>query len=131
MITYRKYIQEKINEGTMKEIIKTTLEAKLRFKKETSAVYKENVRERICSKSTNLKYNQKTLPDYLIEAEGIVYNENLGIYEDGDIIKRRMISIREKPRRLGIDIGITSFSNLKPEEMLNLEGLNEFVKETS
>jgi hypothetical protein len=131
MITYRKYIQEKTNEGTMKEIIKTTLEAKLIFKKETAPVYRNDVRERICAKAADSDYSKNTLPGYLKEVEGLLYNKELKVYEDANLDNIRKISIKERPWKLGIDVKVISPKNLKPEDMLNLEGLNHFIQENS
>jgi hypothetical protein len=123
MIIYRKYVQEKVNEGMINEITKTTLEAKLRFKKETGAAYMKDVRERMC--------NKETIPDYLMEVEGIVYNKGLGIYEDRDLNKRRTILIKKRPYKLGIDIHVESSIDIRLEDMLNLDGLNELIQENS
>jgi hypothetical protein len=123
MITYRRYFQKKINERTIKEKIKTTLDARLRFKKETGPVYKEDVRERIC--------NKETISSYLMEVEGISYNKDLGIYEDVNLNKRRIIIIKKRPYKLGIDVHVASFMDIKLEDMLNLDGLNELIQENS
>jgi len=131
MITYRLYTQEKTNEGTMIEKTRTILEVKLRFKRETAPIYRDEVRERMCNKATDSNYSRNTLPGYLKEVERVLYNKELEVYEDKEMDKRRKISIKERPWKLGIDVKVISFRDLKPEEMLNLEGLNKFIQETS
>jgi hypothetical protein len=131
MITYREYAQKKTNEGTMRERTRTTLDVKLRFKRETAPIYRDDVRKRICDKAVDSDYSKNTLSGYLKEVEGLLYNKELKVYEDINMDKRRIISVKERPWKLGIDIKVISPKNLKPEDMLNLEDLNKFIQENS
>lgn len=115
MIVYRKYTKEEISGKT-----KTTLEARFRFKDEVTPDKYGVFRETFNSKNRVLSY-------YLNNFEGFYdpkFKEN---YIDNHIGKDRILVVKKRPYKLGLDIKVTSSADLKPEEMLNLEALNEFI----
>ncbi|MCX6750228.1 MAG: hypothetical protein NTZ83_02125 [Candidatus Pacearchaeota archaeon] len=114
MIVYRKYFQEE-SSGE----INTILEARFRFKGEVTPDKYGIFRETLNSKN-------RVLSHYLDNFEGL-YNLSLsGIYID-HLGKKRTLIVKKRPWKIGLDIKVTSSNNLKPQEMLNLGALNDFI----
>ena len=114
MIIYRKYAQEEISAKT-----KTTLEAKLIFKREVAPIVKENIKDRM--------YGNYLLSNYLNEVEKIKLDDYPRNNYDRNLDKRRTLKIKERPLKFGIDIKISSFKDLNAEEMLDLDALNKYI----
>ena len=107
--------------------IKTTLNAKLRFKEEVAPIIRKNIINRMYVETGSGILPVHPLEDYLYRFENITYNHLNGNYQDNDHIKKRKINITKRPWRLGIDIKVSSSACLKSKELLNLNNLNNFI----
>lgn len=128
MITYSKYnqhIQEEFNKGKSTEKTITVLEAKLRFKEKVAPADRENILDRFYGKE--MMFAEHPLDDYLEKTEKIIYNSLKGKYRDGDLTKKRKITVKKRRFKLGLDIKVISNEELKPKEMLDLEALDTFI----
>ncbi|MFH1503199.1 MAG: hypothetical protein ABIE36_00895 [Candidatus Diapherotrites archaeon] len=118
MIIYKKYTQKETSGRT-----ETILEGKLRFEKEILPIIRENIESRMYN---NPEEEKCKFYDYLRKVEKISYSEMYKIYRD-HTLKGRKFSITERPRKLGIDIKVSSSQNLESNEILNLDALNNFI----
>lgn len=122
MFSY-KYNQSKIKKSNEQfPKVKTTLNVKFRFKDEIAIKDRRETYKRLYT-----DFVKNNLGEYLKHVENLFPKPSVkGGYIDKKYGRKSFV-IKNKKLKLGLDIKVESVSSSKPEELLNMIGLDNFI----